>query len=88
MKQAGPGFYLASASPRRRRLLEGVGLRFAVIEVDIEEVSVEGEAPADYVRRMAREKAFSAAARIGREGLEPLPVLASDTCVSIDDSGV
>lgn len=80
-----PRFYLASASPRRRQLLESVGLQFEVLASAIDESSNEGESPVTFVRRMAREKADEAAARIDREGLPSLPVMAADTSVSIDE---
>ena len=49
---------LASASPRRRELLEQMGLRFTVQPVDMEETPRDDEAPDLYVLRMAREKAL------------------------------
>jgi septum formation protein len=49
--------YLASQSPRRRQLLGQIGIRFDTIEVDVPEIRAPGEAPADYVSRVAREKA-------------------------------
>lgn len=48
---------LASGSPRRRELLEGMGVDFRVIEPEIEERPREGESPASFVRRLAVEKA-------------------------------
>ncbi len=68
---------LASASPRRRRLLAGLGLAFAVRPVEIDETPRPGEPPADYVVRLAREKA---AAR----GAPGELVLAADTTVVLD----
>lgn len=50
---------LASASPRRRELLEQIGLRFTVQPVDVDETPRDGEAPDLYVLRMAREKALA-----------------------------
>src|SRR5690349_9632457 len=49
--------YLASQSPRRRQLLEQLGVRPEIIDVDVPEVRAPGEAPLDYVSRVAREKA-------------------------------
>ncbi len=73
---------LASASPRRRELLAGLGLDFDVRPVDIDESPREGEAPADLVRRLAHEKA--AAIEPGPEdGSDPV-VLAADTLVVLD----
>ncbi len=74
-------FYLASASPRRKQLLEQLGLRFEVVAVDVDETPKSGEAPADYVGRIARLKAETAAGLIARPGL---PILAGDTAVVVD----
>jgi septum formation protein len=48
---------LASSSPRRRELLATAGLRFDVLPADIDETRRANEAPADYVQRLALEKA-------------------------------
>jgi len=49
--------YLASQSPRRRELLLQMGVEHGVLEVDVVENRQPGEPPADYVSRVAREKA-------------------------------
>ena len=49
--------FLASQSPRRRALLEQIGLSPAVLEVDVVEARQPGEPALDYVNRVAREKA-------------------------------
>ncbi|HVS16763.1 MAG TPA: Maf family protein [Thermoanaerobaculia bacterium] len=72
-----PRLVLASGSPRRRELLEGLGLRFEVRPVDLDESVRDGERPGDYVERLAREKA---AERCGSDEL----VLAADTTVVVD----
>jgi septum formation protein len=74
--------YLASASPRRSELLTQLGLRFEVLPVDLDESVKIGETGADYVRRLALQKARQAWAM-----LEPAdaPVLAADTAVVVDD---
>lgn len=74
---------LASASPRRAELLTRVGLRLAVRPADIDETPRTDEAPADYVRRVASEKASAAQAALPPE-LGSLPVLAADTTVILD----
>lgn len=51
---------LASASPRRRELLSAAGFTFDVVTTDVDERVRVGEAPAAYVRRLAREKAARA----------------------------
>jgi len=68
---------LASASPRRRELLAGLGLRFAVRAAAVDESPLRGETPAACVRRLAAAKA---AARAGAGEL----VLAADTVVVLD----
>jgi septum formation protein len=75
--------YLASASPRRRALLEQIGVDFRPLVSGISETRQAGESPADYVARVAGEKADDVWARIERA--EPAPVLAADTCVVVDD---
>lgn len=71
---------LASASPRRRELLAQIGVACAVAPANIDETRRPGEAPEDFVRRMANEKG----ARAWEAGDRSLPVLAADTEVVID----
>ncbi len=79
---------LASASPRRRELLQQLGIAPVVLEVPAppgeDEPRLAGETPLDYVRRTARDKAQRALAWRTAEGLPRLPLLAADTCVSMD----
>lgn len=75
-----PDLILASASPRRRELLQTLGLVLAVEPVDIDETAREGEPVRDYVVRMAAEKCDAA---VVRRGATELAVLAADTIVSI-----
>ena len=63
-----PKLILASGSPRRRELLTGLGLTFAVRPVDLDETPLAGEDPNDYVTRLAAAKARS---RTGRDELTP-----------------
>lgn len=71
---------LASASPRRRELLAGMGVRFTVVVPDIDESPEPAEDPARYVERLARAKADAVAATLGH----PHPVvLAADTTVTL-----
>ena len=72
---------LASTSPRRRELLAQLGVLFEVIAVDVDESCRAGEAPEDYVLRIARDKA-RAGVRAARRSA-PL-VLGADTVVVID----
>lgn len=72
-------FILASSSPRRRELLARVGLDFEVIEPRVLESAWEGEAPLDFAKRMAREKALSVSGSARRGRI----VVGSDTVVSV-----
>lgn len=77
---SGDRLILASASPRRLELLRSIGLDPEVIPSAVEERREQGEAPEDYVRRLAREKAAEVAARNpGRW------VLAADTVVVLGE---
>ena len=77
-----PGsFILASASPRRAELLTAAGYSFTVDPVDADETQYPGEAPEDYVVRVARLKARLVAAR--RRNAADL-VLGADTTVVLD----
>jgi septum formation protein len=71
---------LASVSPRRRELLTQIGVPHIVVAADIDETAMPGEAPRDYVVRMARQKALTV-----RERGERLAVLAADTTVVLDN---
>lgn len=53
---------LASGSPRRREILDSLGLSFEVVVPDVDETRHPGESPSDYVDRIARAKATTAAA--------------------------
>jgi septum formation protein len=70
---------LASQSPRRRELLESVGLSFRVEAADIDESVKLGEQPDLYVQRLARAKA----AVVAERNLNRHFVLGADTTVSI-----
>ncbi len=69
---------LASASPRRREMLERVGVALEVRPADVDEEPLPGEDPAAYVARIARDKAIAVKRRPGQW------VLAADTTVTID----
>ena len=70
---------LASASPRRRELLRQIGVPHVVVDANVDESARAGEAPHEYVQRMARLKA-NAVWQTDRS----LPVLAADTTVLLD----
>lgn len=78
-------FYLASRSPRRRRLLESVGLEFAILAPEIDESVRDHEAPEQTVGRLAAEKAAAGVSMMRREVRPAHPVMAADTVVVIDD---
>ena len=69
---------LASRSPRRAELLTAAAVAFTVRAADVDETPLDGERPADYVVRVARDKALA----IPREPGEV--VLAADTTVVLD----
>jgi septum formation protein len=71
---------LASASPRRRELLDQLGIRYEVLPADIHEVPEPGETPEAYVRRVAADKSLEVQRLSGNRQ----PVLAADTEVVLD----
>jgi septum formation protein len=73
---------LGSASPRRRELLETLGLPFVVSAPVVDEASREAEAPDDYVSRVVDAKLE--AARGLREAAQAGAVLVADTIVVVD----
>ena len=73
---------LASQSPRRRQLLEQLGLTFRCEPADVDESWVDGEDPVTYVARVARLKADAIAERFGRA--DGICVVAADTTVDLD----
>lgn len=75
-----PKLILASGSPRRAEILTAVGWQFEKRAADIDETELENEKPADYVRRLAREKALAVAA-----GIDSGFVLGADTTVVVGD---
>lgn len=75
-----PPLYLASTSPRRRELLAQLSLAFQVLQVDVDESRYAGEAPADYVARLARDKAAAGLVQAG-DGV----VIGADTTVVLGD---
>jgi len=84
--------YLASQSPRRRQLLDQLGVRHELLvpapgaEADAAEALeavLAGELPAAYVQRVTALKLQAARARLKARGLPPAPILCSDTTVAI-----
>ena len=81
--------YLASQSPRRRQLLDQIGVRHELLLADADE-DVEalervraGELPDAYVERVTRAKLRAASRRMRARGLAPAPILCADTTVAL-----
>jgi septum formation protein len=68
---------LASASPRRKELLDQIRVTYTVYPVDLDETPLPNETPLDYVQRLAAEKSAACRAQLNTE----IPVLAADTAV-------
>lgn len=77
-----PRIYLASRSPRRRELLQQIGIAYRLLDIEVDETPRSGESPDEYVLRVSQDKAV-AGRKCSRE-TECLPVLAADTCVVVD----
>ena len=81
--------YLASQSPRRRQLLEQIGVEHRLLlpdpaeDAEALEVVRGGEAPARYVQRVTGLKLDAAVARLQALGLPAAPVLCADTTVAL-----
>jgi septum formation protein len=73
--------HLASKSPRRRQLLQQIGVPFQPLDVDVPELPGAGERAEDYVRRVACDKARAGFARVAADADA---VLGSDTEVVLD----
>jgi len=86
-------FYLASRSPRRRELLNQIGVDHQVLTQrikaergpDVNEDPLPGEKPRDYVMRVCRDKAENGWMRVVQRKLPVRGVLAADTTVCIGD---
>ena len=71
---------LASNSPRRRELITLIGWPFSAQPADVDESPLAGEAPQDYVLRLAVEKARAAAVAATSDDI----IIAADTTVALD----
>ena len=84
-----PLIYLASQSPRRRQLLDQLGVPHALLlpnadeDAEALEAVLPGELPAAYVQRVTLLKLHAARARLKQRGLPPAPILCSDTTVAL-----
>ena len=89
--QSGGLVYLASRSPRRRELLDQLGIPHQVLVMrekpgrpaDVDETPLQGEAPDAYVQRVCRTKSDVAWTRLSERGLPSRPVIAADTIVCL-----
>jgi septum formation protein len=81
--------YLASQSPRRRQLLEQLGVPHELLLPDANEdaealeVVLPNEAPAAYVKRVTQLKLDASLSRLDKRGLPMAPILCSDTTVAL-----
>ncbi len=82
-KPPSPRLTLASASPRRRELMDILGLEFTVTPADMLEEPIPGESPVDMVRRLSLEKAQAVAANM-ESGL----VVGADSTVVFEGQAV
>lgn len=76
-----PKLILASKSPRRRELLDRIGLAHMVISVDSDEWYPDGLTPQEVVKHISREKAYAAANMVAPEDI----VITADTMVFLDE---
>lgn len=83
--------YLASQSPRRLELLRQIGLTPIVLPLrrsprraDVDETPLAQEKAWDYVTRLAQLKAIAGLRAMSGRGLQPLPIVAADTTVTVD----
>lgn len=72
---------LASASPRRKEILENTKLKFDIIKSDIDEIILEKEAPIQAVMRLAFEKSMDIASKNEND-----LIIAADTVVVLDEN--
>jgi septum formation protein len=72
---------LASASPRRAKVLRDAGMPFTVISSEVDETPIPRESPHDHVQRLASAKAEMVAAR----AVGPAIVVAADTVIAIEN---
>lgn len=76
--------YLASASPRRKALLDQLGVATEILKIDVSEMQQPNEVPKAYAQRLAIEKAQAGWRAAGRT--KELPVLGADTIVVLDNA--
>ncbi len=74
-----PHIYLASRSPRRRQMLEMVGIKFTLLDVEVDEDNHFADNPEEYVMSLSEKKAKEAAIQI-KNGI----IVTADTIVYVD----
>lgn len=85
-----PPIYLASQSPRRRQLLQQIGVAHELLlpgpdeDAEALEAVLSGEAPAAYVQRVTRLKLEAAVRRLAQRRWTAAPILCADTTVTLD----
>jgi len=79
--------YLASQSPRRREILEQIGVNYSLLSVSVEELLLSNETPAQAVIRLAELKARAGVQKMSLEHATNLnvAVLGADTIVVVDN---
>ncbi len=85
---------LASQSPRRVAILKQMGIDCVVMPADIDESQLVGESPADYVLRLAKEKALTILNKINSSNkinninaqYTNMPIVAADTTVALGET--
>ena len=75
-----PPIYLASKSPRRKKLLQQLNLKFKVVNVEINEVRNGDESPVSMIKRLALQKLYSAK-KLVKNGI----IITADTIVVLND---
>lgn len=76
---------LASQSPRRVAILKQMGIDCIVMPADIDESQIVNETPADYVLRLAKEKALAILDKLNSQHAN-MPILAADTTVALENT--
>ncbi len=78
-------FILASKSPRRKEILEALGLDFDIVTSDADERYAEGTAPCDVVMTLSARKAAAVKAHLEKigEDISDTVIIAADTVVSV-----
>lgn len=92
MQQNGPKIYLASRSPRRRELLQQIGVRFDLLpfrnppreDPEVNELQLPGESADDYVVRVCRAKAQHGFKQMLQRRMPARLLLAADTTLDLD----